>query len=114
MSKVKRFCQFGALAISGLQIYTFHTFGKMYNCYLNYDAEGGIKTKEDFWIFNRLVHNMGIYPFTFLPSLYYGMNDIYFDKDEYVFRIITNKKFLKDVHEYYKKFGKEITNDIKE
>jgi hypothetical protein len=42
------------------------------------------------------------------------MNDIYFDKDEYVFRIITNKKFLKDVREYYEKFGKETSNDIKE
>jgi len=96
-SKKILFTSIIGLPLTILQVHAI-IFGSI--AYKNYDEikkRGGLSSKEEKIDFHRKFSNIGLYPFTILPSILHGLNDIYFVNG--VPKIITNKKYIDEMKE---------------
>jgi len=54
--------------------------------------KGGFESKDEIIDFHKKFSHIGFYPFTIIPSIYYGMNEIYYENG--IPKIYTNKNYM--------------------
>jgi len=79
------------------QAYSVYNYGKFYDKVIFYRFRGTRINKEELFELDKLIRNIGIFPFTLVSSLYYGTNRIEF----FPLRISHDKDFFDEVKEFY-------------
>lgn len=108
MAVVKKIALTSSSFIGIYQIYSIYNYGKFFNKVMEIRFNGGMKNSQQLFELDKLVRNIGIYPFSLVSSIYYGTNQINFGLNNYYIPKIylsCDRKFFNEVAKYYKEFG---------
>ena len=105
MNKYKIF-KYSASIIFLMQTEAFIFSGKAFKYYDKISEKGKFTSKEEILEFHRKFGHIGFYPFTILPSIYYGMN--YITIENGLLKVYTNQKFIKKMEKMLEEGVKEL------
>ena len=97
---------FGSILVL-YQANSIYNYGKFYDKVMFYRFRGEKIKREELYELDKLIRNIGIFPFTLISSLYYGTNRIEF----FPLRISYDKGFFDDVKEFYATYPNNHNNE---
>jgi hypothetical protein len=88
----QKFLKYSALSLVFLQSEAFFFSSNAFNYYNKISEKGKFSSKYELEEFHRRFNHLGFYPFTILPSIYYGMNNIYIENG--LPKVYTDQQYL--------------------
>lgn len=88
----KKIKVFSAFVIAGMQLEAFIFSNNAFGFYNEILRKGEFSSRQEIEEFHIKFNHIGFYPFTILPSIYYGMNYINFENG--IPKIYTNPYFI--------------------
>jgi hypothetical protein len=87
--------KYSGIFVAVMQTEAFIFSNKAFSYYDNIKLKGGFSSKEEIEEFHRNFNHIGYYPFTIIPSIYYGMNYLHFENG--IPKIYTKPQYIEDM-----------------